>query len=500
MRTKAVKALVVALALSVFVTSVTAQQSGQAGQATQAPKGFELKGKAPVNREPLKVKLPKAQQAQLANGLRVLVIESHKFPRFWMNLVIESGAMSEPADRRGLASFTALLLGEGTRRRSSRDIAEQIASLGSQLYITPDPTQPFTPLIATGLIENLDQTLDIFSDMIVSPAFKQEEVEKFKARQAAQLQNLRTNPGSLSLEMLYRTIYGNHPAAVINPPAESVKGLTSTDLAKFHSAHYRPNNGFLVVCGDVTMKEILPKIEKYFGKWDRAVIETAAVPAVNLAGESRIHLVNRPGSVQTLLMLGNLAIERASDDYIAMQVMNEILGRGAGRLLRNLREEKGYTYGAYSELRLAKHPGVIIAYAQVKNDVTGAALKEFLYEIKRMRDEKVLPVELENAKRTITGQFALSLESPSALVSNVITQRVFNLPANYWDTYPQLIASVTAEDVQRVAKKYLDPASLQIVAIGDAAKVRDMLLKFGAVELYDVEGKREQPESRSDNR
>jgi zinc protease len=287
-----------------------------------------------------------------------------------------------------------------------------------------------------------------------------------------------------------RAIYGGHPAGLFVPPAESFKRAASADLAKFHSTYYRPNNAFLAIIGDVTLKQIRPKLDKAFGGWQRADVPATTIPSAPEQSGARIQLIDRPGSVQTVLQLGNLGIERTNEDYFAMLVMNQILGAGpSGRLFMNLREKNGYTYGAYSNFGGSKFRGTLISSSEVRTDVTEGAMKEFMYELKRLRDEKVPATELENAKRAIVGSFALSLESQNSLIGNVVLQRLYNLPASYWDTYPQKVEAITADDIQRVAQKYIDLSHLQIVAVGDAAKTRAVLAKFGTVEEYDAEGK-----------
>jgi len=170
--------------------------------------------------------------------------------------------------------------------------------------------------------------------------------------------------------------------------------------------------------------------------------------------------------------------------------MNLILGGGgSARLFLNLREDKGYTYGAYSSVSAFKYRGTVQANTEVRTDVTDGSMKELLYELKRIRDEKVPQDELDSAKRQIIGGFALQLEFPQSVISNVVTQKLYNLPADYWDNYPQMIGAITADDVQRVARKYIDLDHLQIVAVGDAQKIADVLKKYGTVEAYDTEGK-----------
>jgi predicted Zn-dependent peptidase len=191
-----------------------------------------------------------------------------------------------------------------------------------------------------------------------------------------------------------------------------------------------------------------------------------------------------------VLQLGTLGIERTNPDYFAVAVMNQILGGGpTGRLFMNLREDKGYTYGAYSNFNGSKFRGIVNASSEVRTDVTEGAMKEFMYELNRMRDEKVSPVELENAKRAIVGSFALSLEQPAALLNNIVIQKLYDMPADYWDTYPRKIMAITADDVQRVGQKYIDMGHLQVVAVGDASKTRVVLAKYGTVKEYDSDGK-----------
>jgi zinc protease len=194
-------------------------------------------------------------------------------------------------------------------------------------------------------------------------------------------------------------------------------------------------------------------------------------------------LVDRPGSVQTSLWLGGLGIERRSDDYFAVLVMNHILGGGpASRLFINLREDKGYTYGVYSFFNGSRFPGVMLASTDVRTSVTEGALQELMSELRRIGSEPVPEDELKNAKRALIGGFALSLDSPQTLIGNLATQKIYSLPPDYWDTYPQRVEVITAAEVQRVAKKYFDAGRLQIVAVGDGAAVKKVLEKYGTVE------------------
>src|SRR5215216_1690861 len=477
-----------------LIALVSSLALGQAGTATpQQPQTNKvvIKGKAPVNKEVLKVKLPRAEEATLKNGLQVLLLRSDKVPTFNMQMVVLSGGLADKPDYRGLASFTASLLREGTTKRSSKDIAEQVDALGATLTANAGLSSLTSTVTTSGLVDNLDQTLELFADVIRNPTFPQAEVDKYKSRTSAQLRFQRSIPQFLAAEQFQKAIYGtSHPASLIVPAAESIKKLTTKDLAGFHSTFYRPNNAIIAIVGDVTMKEILPKLEKYFGDWQKGNVPATTIPSVPEPSDSRIYLIDRPGSVQTVLQLGTLGIERTSPDYFAVLLADRVLGGGpSGRLFMNLREDKGYTYGAYSNFGGSKFRGTWISSSEVRTDVTEGAMKEFMYELNRMRNDAVPGEELENAKRAIIGSFALSLEQPQNLLQNIITQKLTTCPADYWDTYAQKVSAITTADVQRAAKQYIDLGHLQVVAVGDAAKAREVLAKYGKVEMYDAEGK-----------
>jgi len=482
--------VIVAMLLIALVSSLALGQGGAPTQQ-QTTKGAVIKGKAPVNKQVLKVKLPRAQEATLKNGLRVVLLEAHKVPTFNMQLVVLSGGLSDKPDYRGLSTFTASLLREGTSKRSSKDIAEQVDALGATLNANSGLSSMTSNVITSGLVENLDQTLDLFADVIRNPTFPQAEVGKYKTRTLAQLQFQRSIPQFLAAEQFQRAIYGtNHPASLVAPPAESLKKLTSKDLAEFHATYYRPNNAILAVVGDVTMKELMPKLEKAFGDWEKGTVPATSIPPAPAQSDARIYLIDRPGSVQTSVTLGNLGIERTSPDYFAVLLADRVLGGGpSGRLFLNLREANGYTYGAYSNFGGSKFKGTWTSSSDVRTEVTEGAMKEFMYELNRLRNDTVPAEELDNAKRAIIGSFALSLEQPQALLQNIITQKLYNLPVDYWDTYPQKVSAITAADVQRAAQTYIDLGHLQVVAVGDASKAREVLTKYGKVELYDADGK-----------
>ena len=486
MKTKIFLAIV---SIAAFASAAYAQ-GGMAAQTPSSTKGAVIKGKAPVNKKLLRVKLPKPEEGTLKNGLKVVVLEgNHRLPIFSMEMVLMSGGLSDPADMHGLAATTATLLREGTAKHKSRELSEALDTIGAQLGANSGVASPTTNISASGLTENFDQILDLFAEVIRTPTFPAEEVERYKSRSLAQQPLLRSQPQFLAAERLNQAIYGTHPASLVITPATTLKKITAADLTKFHAENYVANNATLFIAGDVTLKEIMPKLERTFGDWKTGNVSAPVLPQVPAQGDTRIHLINRPGSVQTVFQIGSLGLERTDPDYVAGVLMNRILGVGPGsRLFLNIREDKGYTYSVGSSFSSGKYRGLFTAQSPVRTEVTEGTIREFMNEFKRIRDEKVSAAELENAKNAIIGGFALQLENPNSLINLQQTQRLYNLPANYWDTYPQKVEAITAEDIQRVAMKYIDLNHLQIVAVGDAAKTREALAKFGNVQEYDSNG------------
>jgi zinc protease len=485
-------ASIVALLLgAVTLAGLTAPQL-RSQEAIETPVSkVERKNQAPLSREVLRVKLPRPVEAKLENGLRVLILEDHRTPSVFVQLHISgAGALFEPPSMTGLANVTARMLREGTQSRNSVQIAEEIDRLGATLGAAASFGSSQVVLNASGLSDNFDSWFALAVDVLLNPSFPGEELEKLKQRQRAQLRQQRSAPNFLVNERFNRAVYRDHPAAIVSPTSESLEALTQEALVQWHRERYAPQNALLAIAGDVRAQELIPRLEKWFAGWQKNDVKRAW-PSNPVAATSRkAYLVHRPNSVQTTVALGNIAIDRRNPDYVPMVVMNYILGGGSsGRLFLNLREEKGYTYGVYSDFTALRYPGPWRAGGNMRTEVTGGALVEFFNEIRRIRDQTVPLAELEDGKRAIAARFALSLEQPTTILGLAVSRVHFRLPDDYWDTYPDKIMAVTAEDVQRVARKYLDPDALQIVAVGDGLKIQSVLEPYGPVEVYDSSGK-----------
>jgi zinc protease len=485
------KILSLNFALVLFTAGLSAQQpQGPAADTKQLPSKVQRLNKAPVNNEILKVKLPHPVEVTLPNGLTMLVVEQHHLPTVYYSLWIKSGALSDPKDMPGLASFTADLLRDGTAKRNSTQLANDLDELGAFFNADASFGSNVTTVQASGLSESADKLMDIMSDIVLNPSFPADELQKYQRQQNARLLQLRANPGFLARERFSRALYGDFPAAVMTPTAESLKKASPEILKGFHDKYYAPNNAILAVAGDMTVAQATELAKKYFGAWRSHPIEAPSIGSVAPLTSAKTYLVDRPGSVQSNILAGGLSLRRSDPDYIPLVVMNRILGGGAAaRLFSNLREEKGYTYGAYSRVSSDVYPGLFVANTEVRNAVTDGSLHELLYEFKRLRDEKVPQGELDESKRSIISSFALSLENPAGIVNSWMAVKYYGLPKDYWDHYSDELAKVDADNVQRMARKYVDLDHLQVVVVGDAKEVREAVAKYGTVEVYDSEGK-----------
>jgi zinc protease len=495
-RTKTLKdrtlaALLVFAALSAWPTAALSQQPAPGQDKGTSRSKVERKNRAPVSKELLRVKLPKPVEATLENGLTVLILEDHRFPVVNVSLQIAGpGPIHEPADRPGLANITAQMLREGTRTRNSRQLAEEVDRLGATLNASSGFGFTSVSLSASGLSDNFDQWFALMADMLLNPSFPAEELAKLKTRTKTALVQQRTQPFFLAEERFRRAVYGKHPASVFSTNPAALDAITPEMLAAWHRDRYVPQNAVLGIAGDVDAKATIAKLRQWLGGWKRTDFKEALPEHARPATSGKIYLIDRPGSVQSTITMGNIAIDRRHADYVPVVVMNSIVGGGASaRLFMNLREEKGYTYGVYSGFTALKYPGPWSAGGDVRTEVTEGAMTEFMRELNRIRDEKVPAAELEEQKRSIVASFALSLESPSQLLNYEVIRKVYGLPADYWETYPTRIMAVTADDVQRVARQYVNPQTQQVVVVGDASVIRPVLEKFGSVEVFDAEGR-----------
>lgn len=463
------------------------------GQTAQAPPNtIALKGKAPVSNTVLRVSLPKPQEADLPNGLHVMVLEDTRAPQVTLQLVIRgAGGYYDPADHFGLAQFTAANLREGTAKRTSPEIAENLERLAATVTVTAAMSSEEATLNASALREHFDEVLDLAADVVLRPTFPEQELARYKAQTRAQLLQQRSQPTFLAFERFSQVVAEGHPNGRMSPAVEALDKTTRESLVAFHKARYVPDHAVVVITGDISMAAALKAVQTRFGAWPKAGAVPPAVSDPTALADPGVFLVVRPNSVQTSLVVGVQAIRYMDADFYAMAVLNKIIGGGpTGRLFRHLREEKGYTYGASSSVDARRFRGTWMASTNVRSEVTEPALRDLLDELRQVREIRVPDQELADAKRSLVASFALAIESPGAALNNALVLWRYGLPADYWDRYPERIMAITHEDVQAMAKKYLDPKKLQIVAVGDRIAAEGVLGKLGRLQVFDAEGRK----------
>ncbi len=476
-----------------FMLAAAALLAGAPAQAPaaapQSATKMVLKGKAPVSTEVLKVKLPRPQEVDLPNGLHLIVLEDHKLPQITFTILIPgAGGYFDPADKIGLANDTASLMREGTKTRTSPQISEALETMAAGLNVGASLSGTTASMSGSALSENFDKLMDLAADVLLNPAFAPAEWDRFKTRAKAGLIQQRTNPGFLASETFNRAVFGTHPASRVSPTAANLDAITPDALAEFHRTHYVPDHAAIAFAGDISLPEARKIVEAKLGTWKKAGVPKAAVADPPAMGAPKVYLIGRPGSVQTTLFVGTQSMARTDPDYAALTVVNRVLGGTMGRLFRHLREEKGYTYGIGSGFSATQYRGSWNSSTSVRTDVTEPALTDLLAEIAELRDKPVPDSELADAKRAIVGSFARDLENPQQVLGYYIDNWQYGLPADYWDTYPARVTAVTAAQAQAAAAKYLGPGRLQIVAVGDATKITDILRKKGDLAISDADG------------
>ncbi|HEY9754303.1 MAG TPA: pitrilysin family protein [Oculatellaceae cyanobacterium] len=452
------------------------------------PIGETWRKKPPTLPAPRPFAMAKAAEFKLENGLQVELIPDHRVPFITIALGIKAGSCFDPPEKSGLADMTADLLTEGTEARKSKEIADQVDFIGGGLKGVTDPD--FTLLSGSALSKYSDKLFDLFTDVLLHPTFPEDELSLKKTNLIEELAMKRSEPEFLVEERYHKMLFGEHPYGIVAPSPASVKSLTRTDVQQYHQTHYLPNESVLVVVGDFEEAKIKELIQNQFGAgWKKGTMPVPTMPALPKQNGRRIYLVNRPGSVQSNIRLGNIAISKSDPNYFPMVLANEVLGGATqARLFLNIREQKGYTYGAYSGLTARRQPGSFTAEAEVRTEVTAPSLEEFLYELDRIRNVKVSDKELKDAKSYLIGSFQLGLETQSGLAQRLLESKLYDLPEDYLRTYSDKVMAVTPDDIRAAARKMIDLNNVVITIVGDADKVQKDLQYFGPVEVYDTSG------------
>jgi predicted Zn-dependent peptidase len=432
------------------------------------------------------IKLGDIQSFVLPNGLKVFVVENHKQATVAYSIALDIKPALEN-DAAGTANITSELLTSGTKNRSKDQLDADIDFIGATLSANPKG------LYAASLKKQQTKLLELMSDVLLNPNFKQEELDKLKTQTLSGLAQQKDDPDAISENVKSVLNFGkNHPYGELTTE-ESVSKITIEKCNNYYQTYFRPNVAYMAIVGDVTLAEVKPLIEKYFGAWQKADVVSTSYMMPQAPEKTRVAVVNKAGAVQSVVNVTYpVDLKLNSEDAIKAKVMNTILGAGfSSRLFVNLREKHGYTYGSYSSLNNDELVSEFSAYAKVRNAVTDSSIIEIMAELNRLRTEKVPQDELDGIKNYLTGNFAISLEDPATIARFAINIELYKLPKDYYANYLKNLAAVTADDVYAMAQKYIRPANATIFVVGDKEDLSKKLAPFSAtnsIEFYDIYG------------
>jgi zinc protease len=430
---------------------------------------------------------PRRTVRTLSNGLRVVLAESHTFPKMSVELFIRSGNAVVAHRTPGLAEMAASVVRTGTESRPSRRIEEDLRRMGAELSTSAGADS--SAIAIGGLAEFSEGMLELVADLAQHAIFPADEFERERRQRLEELRIERTTPGFLAGERLRRVLFDPHPYAIVAPTEAQVQAYRLEELQDFYRGHYVPEDSLLVLVGDFSADRMMDHAGRIFDGWrGRKPAASPAAAPPDILGR-RVHLVHLPGTVQTDVLVGNRAITRQSPDWLRLTLANSIYG-GAfnSRLVMNIREQKGYTYSPRSAMHPLRQHGYFTVHAAVRNDVVAASLAEIFYEIDRMRAIPVGADELADARNYLTGVFSLGVATQDGLMGQFATVYLEQLPEDYLETYRERIRALEAQDVLLAARKYFDSPNAQIVVVGDREQIGEQAALFGEVELYDAQG------------
>jgi len=459
-------------------------------QSVATAQGTFDRSKAPELGPPPKVSLPPIVTRQLPNGLKLMIVEQHELPLADFVLLVGSGSTADPANKPGIANLLSAMLREGTTTRKSLEIADQIAFLGIRLF--PASSWESSTLSLHTPTAQLDSALALFADVALHPSFPANEFERVRKTQLTELLQLRDQGAAIASIAFPAIIYGSaHPyGAPAQGTEASVKALTTGDLQSYYEANFRPNNATLIVVGDVTPAQVEQKINALFGSWQPADIHQLNYSEPPKSGTTTIFLIDKPGAAQSSFRIGAVGVPRSTRDYFALTVMNTILGGSfTSRLNQNLRETRGFTYGAGSRFDMRRAAGPFLASAEIVTAKSDSALLEFMKELNGIR-QPVPPAELSRAKRYLQLQLPGNFETTQQIAAALVPVALYGLPLDYFNNYVQNIEGVTQADVARVAQQYINPGSLAVVIVGDRKTIEQGLksANVGPILIRDITG------------
>ncbi|PRY84381.1 M16 family metallopeptidase [Mongoliibacter ruber] len=432
------------------------------------------------------IQLGDADSFTLENGLKVFVVKNDKLPRVAFSLVLERDPILE-GDKAGMLGMIGEMLKGGTSNRTKDQLDEEIDFIGASINAGS------TSIFASSLKKHQDKALDLMTDILYNPIFPEEELDKLKKQNLTGLAASKDEPNAIVSRLNSILNFGdNHPYGE-NETETTIKNIEVEDIKAYYETYFRPNIAYLAIVGDIDKAEAEKLANTYFAKWEKKEVPSKSYDKPSAPENNVIALVDRAASVQSVVNVTYpLEMSLSHPDYLTTRVLNYILGGGSSsRLFMNLREDKGYTYGAYSSIGADKVMATFRATANVKQTATDSAITEIIYEIKNLRDNGVTAEELEAAKANLSGSFGRSLESPSTIANFAINTERYGLSDDFYSTYLQKLSALTVEDINKAAKDYLKPENAYITVVGNGNEIAESLMAFGEVQKFDNMG---QPE------
>jgi predicted Zn-dependent peptidase len=429
------------------------------------------------------IKLGDVASFTLDNGLKVFVVENKKLPRVAFSLVLERDPLLE-GEKAGMTGFVGEMLTAGTTNRTKEELDEEVDFIGATLSASS------TSLYGSSLKKHQDKILELMADVLYNPVFPQSELDKLKKQALTGLAAAKDDPDAISSLLTSALVFGkDHPYGE-NQTEKTTENVTVEDIKSYYETYFKPNIGYLAIVGDIEEKEAEELVKEYFGQWEQGDVPSMKYENPEVPEQIKIGLVDRTASVQSVIQMSYpLQMSLSSEDYLSTRVLNYILGGGFNsRLNMNLRENKGFTYGARSSIGSDKLITSFTASTSVRTEVTDSALTEMIYEIKHIVDEGITEDELTEAKANLMGSFGRSLENPSTIASFAINIARYNLPEDFYSTYLQRLNALQVEDINAAAKKYIKPENMYITIVGKGDEFKEKLTSLGEVKLYNNMG------------
>lgn len=446
---------------------------------------------------PRPLKLPLTREVELDNGLKLVVVEDHRTPM--VTVLVGVPLQLQPLkdidalnNQAALAEAAADLLTEGAGARTSEQLAREIETLGGRISSTAN--DDYAEVTGSVVAENVERMMSMLADVVIRPSFPENEVALHKRNRVQNLVVQRQDPAYLASEQFERVVFGSHPYAIASPSPASIEALNRERIEQFYHSHFEPRGSVVVIAGDFNLEQITESARALFGQWkETGARESTSGNASHQFPNPevrRVYLIDRPGSEQADIRIGGLGITRGHPDYFPLLVANAILGAGTNsRLFMNIRERKGFAYDVYSSVDAMRYGGTIVGGAQTRSEVVGPAIKEVLSEFDRLGRLRVTSSELQGAKNYLNGLFSLGLSTQGGLAERIVQTYMFDLGGDYLEAYRSRIEAVTADQVQKAARKYIASDHPTIVVVGDATKLGRELKTIGSVEVLDIEGR-----------